>query len=46
MKYLVNWIPLRFYVRSRNTQPDLMCDMTPYLTWVVLNGCEAQLCVT
>ena len=22
MKSLVNWIPLRIYVRSRNTQPD------------------------
>jgi len=28
MKCLVNWIPLRIHVRSRNTQPHLNCEET------------------
>jgi len=29
MKYVVNWIPLRIRVRSRNTQPHLKALSNP-----------------
>ena len=36
MKYVVNWIPLRIRVRSRNTQPHLNPERMGIGEWVIL----------
>jgi len=33
MKYVINWIPLRIRVRSRNTQPHLNEDLKKFKSY-------------
>ena len=42
MKYVVNWIPLRIRVRSRNTQPHLLEPLEKETNEILGSKCEDQ----